>query len=52
MAALVGASINHRVMPGFMPGIHAFAACPESKAWMAATSAAMTGFESLRQARP
>ncbi|GEM_PF-2399855 len=34
---LLRASINHRVMPGFMPGIHAFAACPESKAWVPGT---------------
>ena len=30
-------------MPGFMPGIHAFFLTPESKAWMAGTSPAMTG---------
>jgi len=33
---------DHGVMPGPVPGIHALAACPESKAWMPATSAGMT----------
>ena len=30
------------VMPGFMPGIHVFAAFKTSKTWMAGTSPAMT----------
>jgi hypothetical protein len=29
-------------MPGLVPGIHVFAASPESKTWMAGTSPAMT----------
>jgi hypothetical protein len=29
-------------MPGFMPGIHVFAALQQRKAWMAGSSPAMT----------
>jgi hypothetical protein len=38
---------NSRVMPGLVPGIHAFLA--ESKTWMAGTSPAMTSRVSVTQ---
>jgi hypothetical protein len=42
---MIAAAVPRLVMPGLVPGIHAFVL--QSKTWMAGTSPAMTADESL-----